>query len=53
MQLVKYHGENYYLLRFPGEWRLYKPAVSISYYNDMSVQDFENFLKEKEKEVIE
>lgn len=35
--------------RHPGEWRLYKPGVSITYVNDLSLQDFKAFLKRKEK----
>jgi len=47
---IKYAGDEWQLVRHPGYWMLVRPGVTISYNNDLSLEEFKKLLKEREKE---
>lgn len=42
--VIKFQKELWELLRLPGEWRLCKPWVSISFYNFLSLIELKQLL---------
>ena len=45
---IKYAGDEWEVERHPGYWMLVKPYVTITFYNDLPVAEFKQFLKERE-----
>ena len=50
---IKYGGDEWELVRYPGDWILFKtylgnPYVKEIYRNDLSLEEFKLFLKERE-----
>lgn len=48
---IKFNSDTWELQRRPGQWVLVKPGVSISLYNNDSLEEFKESLKAMDKNI--